>query len=841
MSQIDSKLDALAQLPVLLVASDYDGTLSEIVEDPSAARPYREALVALKSLAELPRTHVAVISGRSLADLDAHIGHPQHLHLVGSHGSEFDPGFAGSLDGESLRLRLEVESELKKVASRFTGVSLEPKPASVALHYRRADPSVHAEVIEAVEQGPAKLDGVHVGHGKCVVELSVISTNKGEALARLRHRLGASGAVFFGDDVTDERAFETLSGPDLGIKVGEGESSASARVSGPVEVARTLAALAERRSQWLAGAESTPIEEHAFLSDQRAFALVTPRANVSWYCAPRLDSPALFAELLGGPSAGHFSIEPLESSEPPKQRYVGSSMILETQYENLRITDYLDCSGGRARRRAGRSELVRKIEGSGRVRCVFAPRIDFGRVETGILVRDGGLEVVGAPEPIVLASENIEWTIEREGLHQTAIAEFDLDAKAVVFELRYGAGHVAPGTQSTVERERETFEYWERWTERLELPEIEPELVLRSALVLRALTYGPSGGIAAAATTSLPEHLGGVRNWDYRYVWLRDAALSAEALVLLGSHGEAMQYLDWVLDIVDSCAAPEYLRPLYSVTGHHLGPEGEIAELCGYAGSRPVRVGNAAGLQVQLDVFGPIVHLVWTLLGKGAPLSAEHWQLVEAMVCAVERRWHEPDHGIWEIRAARRHHVHSKIMCWVTVDRAEKIAREYQGQDRPDLRQLRDEIAADVLENGYKPELGCFTAAYDGEDLDAAALAVGLSGLVAPDDERFAGTVRAIERELRDGPTVYRYRSEDGLPGPEGGFHFCAQWLVEAYLLVGRRKEAEELFESIVALAGPTGLLTEQYDPETRRSLGNHPQAYSHLGLIRNALLLAKR
>jgi GH15 family glucan-1,4-alpha-glucosidase len=346
--------------------------------------------------------------------------------------------------------------------------------------------------------------------------------------------------------------------------------------------------------------------------------------------------------------------------------------------------------------------------------------------------------------------------------------------------------------------------------------------------------------VAAAATTSLPEYLGGVRNWDYRYCWVRDAALSAHALVDLESTSEALRYLDWLLGVLQLCDSPERLQPLYTLLGEPPGPEAEIAELNGYAGSRPVRIGNAASRQIQLDVFGPVVDLIAALLDRGAPLSSEHWRLVETMVKAVERRWQEPDHGIWEVRLPRRHHVHSKVMCWLTVDRALIVAREFRDEDPPGWRALRTAIAEDVLERGYDERVGAFTAAYGESVIDAASLQVGLSGLLPPDDPRFAGTVEAVERELLDGPSVYRYRIDDGLPGHEGAFHLCTSWLIDSYLLLGRDTEARELFEGLISLVGPTGLLSEQYDPVSGRALGNTPQAYSHLGLIRNAMGLSR-
>ncbi len=370
----------------------------------------------------------------------------------------------------------------------------------------------------------------------------------------------------------------------------------------------------------------------------------------------------------------------------------------------------------------------------------------------------------------------------------------------------------------------------------------------RSALTLRGLVHADSGSIMAAATTSLPEEIGGVRNWDYRYCWLRDAALTASALVSLGSTAEAEAYLGWVHDVLATVPGPERLHPLYTLWGQTLPPEAVIDVLPGYAGSRPVRVGNAANQQVQLDVFGPIVDLIHTLAttrtAAGVTDAAEalpdrDWELVRAMVDAVERRWAEPDHGIWEIRGNPRHHVYSKVMCWLTVDRALTLADAYGRDAQLGWTTLRDVIAQQVREEGWNDEAQSYTAAYDGTDLDAATLHIGLSGLIDPDDPRFHATVLATEAELRSGATVYRYHHDDGLPGGEGGFHLCAAWLVEAYLLIGQRQPAEALFTQLVAAAGPTGLLSEEYDPVAERSLGNHPQAYSHLGLLRCAQLLS--
>jgi len=837
MSDIFRRIDQLAHAPVLLVASDYDGTLAPIVDDPARAVPLRESIIALRALAAMPHTHVAIISGRALADLAQQTDAAHDIHLVGSHGSEFEPGFASNLPPALLELRRRLGADLTEIAQSCPRAWLEQKPAALAFHYRNADPAAADAAIARIAAGPATVPGIHVRHGKCVIELSVVETNKGAALQRIRQQVGASAAIYFGDDFTDEDAFATLAGPDAAVKVGPGDTGAPFRVTDSTEVSRLLARLAEQRAVWLAGAQAVPIERHALLSDQRTLALVTPTARVTWLCLPRLDSSALFADLLGGPAAGYFDVGPADNSAPTAQRYFGDSLILETAWPAFRVLDYLDTSAGRAFQRAGRTDLVRVIEGAGRVRITFAPRLDFGRTATRLRLNSNGVEVEGASDPIVLFAPGISWEVLNEGPHQNAVGVVDLTGQPLLLELRYGTANLEPAVLSEPQRRQQTEKFWSSWAATLAVPPFAPDQVRRSALILKALCYGPTGAIVAAATTSLPEQVGGVRNWDYRYCWPRDAALSCSALVRLGTTGVAMKFLDWILGVLDHIEEPHRHAPVYTVTGGHLGPEAEITNLAGYRGSRPVRVGNAASQQVQLDVAGPIAELVALLAARGAPLSGEHWRLVELMVNVVEHRWHEPDHGIWEPRKPKQHHVHSKVMCWQTVDRGLVIAA-YLGRDRPAWKELRDRIAADILANGWKPAVNSFTATYEEDQPDAATLHVGLSGLLAPNDPRFVATVETVERALRTGPAVYRYKYDDGLPGTEGGFLLCTSWLIEAYALIGRRKDAEELFARYVELAGPTGLLAEEYDPAEQRALGNHPQAYSHLGLINAAVRL---
>ena len=831
-------LQGLSRVPMLLVATDYDGTISPIVNDPSQAKPSREALVALRALAELPHTSVALISGRSLADLALLSGNPDGVHLVGSHGSEFDLGFASMLSDDARRIHTDVSELLGRVASEHPGCSVETKPASVAFHYRNAEPEDGLAALKKTEDALIGLDGVHIKRGKMVIEFSVVSTHKGDALETLRKRFGASAVVFLGDDATDEDAFRTLAGPDVGIKVGPGESVAAHRVSDPIEVSRVLALLSEMRSEWIGGAGAAPIESHSMLTDQRTVAMIAPGARITWMGAPRIDSPAIFAELLGGPIAGRFGISPVDEQAEPTQEYLGDTFHLKTSWPSVTVTDYMDCSGGRTIQRPGRTDIVRVIEGTGVVRIEYAPRLDYGRHPTRLMLKSDGIAIADWPDPIVLRAPGVSWVFEEEGPHQTAVAEADLadyDGR-LELEFRHGTGDLSPSIITEAKRSRQTSRYWTHWAEDLEIPDTARDLVTRSALVLRGLCHGPTGAIAAAGTTSLPECIGGVRNWDYRYCWPRDAALSSSALVRLGSNEESVRFLDWLLGVVDKLPAPDRLNPIYTVSGDDLPAEAEIRELPGYAASRPVRVGNAANKQVQLDVFGPIVELVSLLLHGGAPLSAEHWRLVEAMVSAVGSRWKGADHGIWEIRRPVRQHVHSKVMCWQTAHLGAEIAERFLGRARPEWRALADEIKADVFEHGWDDETGAFTSAYGERDPDASVLLIGLTGMIEPDDPRFAGTIRAVERDLLRDNIVYRYHYDDGLPGGEGGFYLCTSWLIESLAISGRQAEARNLFERYIETAGPTGLIPEQYDHAAKRTLGNHPQAYSHIGLINAAL-----
>lgn len=814
----------IARTPHLLVCCDYDGTLAPIVEDPAAARPLSEAVNGLRALAQLPATTVAVVSGRALRDLAALSRLPSEIHLVGSHGSEFDLDFVHGLDPAQRSLHEEIMEVCGDCVAEVPGTSIEAKPASVAVHVRRADPAAGAELIDRLVGQIGSLPGVTVKHGKAVVEFAVVASDKAEAVKLLRHRTGATAVMFIGDDVTDESVFPTLAGPDMGIKVGEGETAAGHRVEDPVEVARVLAEVVEERQRWLLGGHATPIEDYALLGDGRTVALVSPDGWIDWMCWPDPDSPALFSALLGDATSGYFSVTARHGEKPLAQTYVPGTMTVRTRWAGLTLLDQLDGAPGVEPGEVQR--LIRTLSGREQARVTFAPRPQFSAVPVGLEAVPGGLIVRGISDAICLVSPGVEWSIHDEVGGQTATAVVDPRGGEVMLELRYGTHDVGP----LPDRRIAVDDAWRAWTSGLDLPGIDRDWEARSALTLKALCSEPTGGILAAATTSLPEGIGGIRNWDYRYVWIRDAALTARALVDVGSMAEAESYLHWLHRVVAAASSPDRLHPLYSLHGTELGPEAVLDHLPGYAGSRPVRVGNAAQGQVQLDVFGPVVALVADVAERRGHVTDEEWQLVRDCVSAVELRWAEPDHGIWEIRDHPQHHVHSRMMCWLAADRAVRIAA-MRGESADGWAALAQEIVDDIEAHGYDDEMDSYVAAFGRREADAAVLQGILEGYPAP-RERIAGTVAAMERYLRRGGGVFRYKYDDGLPGPEGAMHICGAWLAVAYVRLGNLEDARQMLDAMYDAAGITDLLPEQVDPADGRGLGNHPQAYSHLGVL---------
>jgi len=834
----------LVQAARLLIATDFDGTLAPIVPRPDQARPLANVMTHVQIAARLRQTSVAFVSGRSLHALRQFVGPVEGAWWVGGHGAELvGPRHVAqtTIVPQNVETLLrQIGEAAERMAPVEEGFLHEQKPMSVAVHYREVEEKRAAEAVMRLVQWGKDQPGVHLVSGKMVIELMAVKADKGTALRALKHLTGATAIVYLGDDQTDEDAFDALTDADVGIKIGGHPTAADVCVETLEEAHGILRDLIEARQEWISRGRRHAMQDYSVLSDQRTMAVVSPDAKVEWLCLPRIDSGSVFSSLLDGDAMGTWSVVPVgdDGKVRPQQRYRGDTFTLETTWPTIRVIDYLDGSAGRTFQRAGRTDLVRVLEGTGRARVVFAPRLDFGRARTKLVLADGGIIVEGAADPLVLSAPGVQWTLQDSQGHQTAIAEVDVSAGPVAMELRAGTRLLVPARVPEVVRREQSERMWSQWAASLRLPRIATQACKRSALVLRALSYGPTGAVLAAGTTSLPETAGGERNWDYRFCWPRDAAVAGAALVRVGNTGVAMKYLDWLLGIVDRCAGPERLRPIYTVTGEELGSEAELSHLGGHRQSQPVRIGNAAARQVQIDVFGPIVELLYLLAEAGAAISPDHWRLVEAMATAVERSWQEPDHGIWEVRMDKRHHVHSKVMCWVALDRAIRLADQFVGVRREGWLTLRERIREDVLGNGFDATRGGFVAAYGHGVADASALTVGLSGLVEQRDPRFVGTVELVQRELLDGGTVYRYTFDDEIPGPEGGFHLCTGWLVEALALIGRMDEARALFERLCAAAGETGIMSEQWCPMERTGLGNLPQAYSHAAIINAAVTL---
>lgn len=866
--ELFAEIVRLARTPRLLIATDYDGTIAPIVDKPTQAYPLPVSLISMRVLAALPDTSAAVISGRSLRDLAAMSRLPREVHLVGSHGSESDIDAIDALDAQAAAALKDLHQSVASLARMVPEAHIELKPTGVAVHLRGLEPSARAVVEAAIAQMSRHVAVTEV-RGKEVADLTVDAATKGDALRDLRERLGAEGVLYIGDDTSDERALETLGASDLGIKVAPldcraavsgrpcVETAARFQIADPETVSLVLTSIFELRRSWLFGQTAVPIERHSMLGNGQSTALVDPGGRICWMPHPLPHSASIFSEILGSPAAGYYSVAPAgpeagagsgtaatgtsgaaeRRQKSLTQRYQRDTTIVETRWAGLTACDYL----APVAEDSLDTVLVRVLTGDAEAEIRFAPRPDFGSYPIRLEKVGDGVRVLGTSEPIMLHAPGVDFDIVSEDGSDTAVARVvptTAERAELVLVLVCGGSfddtdYLLAGGESLVRRR--AAGYWRNWVSSLDLPQLKTDEVARSAITLRALCHAPTGGVLAAATSSLPEGIGGIRNWDYRYCWLRDGSMTVRTLLSLGSTAEAEGFLAWLAGILEMTVGPEQLHPLYAVDGSALTTEAVLEHLPGYAGSRPVRVGNAAEHQVQLDVFGPVTELLDDLTAAVGTLSEENWKLTCDMVTAVERRWQEPDHGIWEARRAPKHNVYTKVMCWVTVDRAIRIAERFSRTMPGAWRRLRETIAEDVITRGWNEKVGAYTVAYGEDDLDAACLFVGLSGLLPADDERFIATVDAVERVLRVGPTVFRYHYDDGLPGLEGGFHICTTWLIEAFIMVGRIDDARDLFRRLDNLMGPTGLFPEEYEPIAEQHLGNHPQAYSHLGYIRVA------
>ena len=586
----------------------------------------------------------------------------------------------------------------------------------------------------------------------------------------------------------------------------------------------------------------TKIEDYAFLSDTQTCALVSRDGCVDWLCFPRFDSGACFASLLGDGKNGRWRFHPAEKITATRRRYRGDTLILETEIETaggmVRLIDFMPPRG----KAPDIVRIVEGIRGAVPMRMELTIRFDYGHIVPWVRKRDGALEAIAGPDALVLRTP-----VETRGENLHTVADFTIHAgDRVPFVLTWYASHEEPPRAIHPEHAlRDTESYWSDWSANCRTHGPWRDAVVRSLITLKGLTYAPTGGIVAAATTSLPEKIGGVRNWDYRYCWLRDATFTLLALMDAGYLDEARAWREWLLRAV--AGSPEQMQIMYGVCGERRLNEFELPWLAGYENSQPVRVGNAASEQFQLDVYGEVLDSMYRADRAGIKTSEPDWRLQVALLRALETKWELPDYGIWEVRGAPQHFTHSKMMAWVAFDRAVKLVEEcgcFAAEHLERWREIRDRLHAQVCEKGFNARKQAFTQVYGSEQLDASLLMMPLVGFLPASDPRVRGTVEAIERELMVDGFVLRYRTDnqvDGLPGGEGVFLLCTFWLADCLHLIGRTEDARALFERLLALRNDVGLLAEEYDPREQRMLGNFPQAFSHVALVNTARILSKK
>jgi GH15 family glucan-1,4-alpha-glucosidase len=578
------------------------------------------------------------------------------------------------------------------------------------------------------------------------------------------------------------------------------------------------------------------IEDYALIGDCESAALVSSGGSIDWLCAPRFDSPACFAALVGTEEHGRFVVAPKDAAAKIRRRYRDNTLILETRFETREgAVTLIDFMPPRTRC-ADLVRIVRGDRGEVPMRLELAPRFDYGSTSPWISRVEAGALAIGGPDALRLVTE-LPLELSDDAITSDFVVRKGTEAKMT---LTWSPSHVEmPPVADAHHALERTARFWTEWTQACKFEGPYRDAVVRSMITLKALTYKPTGAIVAAATTSLPEHFGGVRNWDYRYCWLRDATFTLLALMDAGYIEEARAFREWLLRA--TAGKPEQVHIMYGISGERRLDERELPWLPGFAGSAPVRTGNGAYAQFQLDVFGEVMdtlHQCWALdLGPGA----SGWRLERAMMDFVESEWRRPDEGIWEVRGPRRHFTHSKMMAWVAVDRAVR-AVENHGLEGPvdRWRVLRRAIHDEVCREGYDVERGAFVQFYGSKHLDAALLMMPLVGFLPATDERVRSTIEAIERELTTGCFVARYKTDpeiDGLPEGDSAFLLCSFWLVDCLWLLGRRDDARRMFEGLLAIRNDVGLLSESYDTEGRRLSGNFPQAFSHVGLVNSARL----
>jgi GH15 family glucan-1,4-alpha-glucosidase len=582
------------------------------------------------------------------------------------------------------------------------------------------------------------------------------------------------------------------------------------------------------------------IEDYGLIGDLQTAALVSRHGCIDWLCFPRFDSGACFAALLGDEENGRWSLRPASDITSTRRRYRGDTLVLETELACdegvVRLIDFMPPRG----EAPDVVRIVEGVEGTVPMKMRLSIRFDYGSIVPWVRRRAEGLHAVAGPDALLLATP-----IDLVGRNLHTEAEFDVaPGDRVPFVLTwFPSNQDLPQHTDAEQALVDTDDFWREWvTDCVHVGRFREPLV-RSLVTLKALTYAPTGGIVAAATTSLPEALGGVRNWDYRYCWLRDATLTLLALVRAGYDGEARAWRNWLLRAI--AGRPGEVQIMYGIAGERRLTELELEWLSGYEGAAPVRIGNAASRQRQLDVYGEVLDALYHARLAGLEPSKDTWALIRKLLQWLEKGWREPDEGIWEVRGPRRHFTHSKVMAWVAFDRAVRMIEE-DGLDGPvdRWRALREEIHDEVCREGLSEKLGAFTQSYGLDRLDASLLMIPLVGFLPADDERVVATVAAIERELVEDGLVARYRADeentdvDGLPPGEATFLPCSFWLAQVYALQGRLDEAETLFERLLGLRNDLGLLSEEYDVKAGRLVGNFPQAFTHLTLVDAALTL---
>jgi GH15 family glucan-1,4-alpha-glucosidase len=591
------------------------------------------------------------------------------------------------------------------------------------------------------------------------------------------------------------------------------------------------------------------IEDYALIGDLQSTALVGRDGSIDWLCLPRFDSPACFAALLGTKDHGHWHLAPAGAGNATRRAYRGDTLVLESVWETasgaVKVIDFMP-------QRDNAPDVVRIVECvSGRVEMHSRLRLrfDYGSIVPWVRRTDGARVAIAGPDSVWLRSEP---EVHTYGKDYCTHSEFTVSAgERVAFVLTWHPSHKPrPKLVKPYTALRQSIRDWEHWSAQCTYQGPHRGAVLRSLITLKALTYKPSGGMVAAATTSLPEEIGGVRNWDYRYCWLRDSTLTLNALTESGFHKEAAKWRDWLLRA--AAGDPADLQIMYGLTGERRLPETKVDWLPGYEGSAPVRIGNAAAGQLQLDVYGEVMDSLFLSRECGMPQKKHAWNVQRALMDFLESAWQQPDEGLWEVRGARRHFVHSKVMAWVAADRAVRTV-EANPALRGDVdrwRRMRDQVHREVCERGYDKERNAFTQCFDSQELDAALLLIPQVGFLPATDPRVIGTIDAIREELGHGGFVRRYSiagadsaagsAVDGLPGSEGAFLACSFWLADALSSMGRQKEARELFEQLLSLCNDVGLLAEEWDPVAGRQLGNFPQAFSHIGLVNTAMRLSR-